>query len=204
MVECERFERLARPAQRYLAERGLSRPARLESRKHAARSWDAQTHLAAQSPSEWKTAQAPHLRIVSDELFEAVQPRKAARRGDASLKAVRAARGPRHMLSGLLRCAACGAGMCSVGASRKGGRARIVCSAHRENGSCGHQRRTYLDIVEDKVIAGLRHHLTHPALLNEFISVYNSERRRLAKEASRERGSLEQALGCRPRDCQSH
>ena len=135
--------------------------------------------------SEWKTAPAPHLRIVGDELFEAVQARKVARRGDGSLKAVRASRGPRHMLSGLLRCGSCGAGMCSVGASRKGGRARIICSAHRENGSCGNQRRTYLDVVEEKVIGGLRHHLAHPAVINEFVQTYNSERKRLAKEAGR-------------------
>jgi site-specific DNA recombinase len=144
--------------------------------------------------SEWKTAPVPRLRIVSDELFEAVQVRKAARRGDGSLEAVRAARGPRHLLSGLLRCGSCGAGMCSVGASRKGGRARIICSAHRENGSCGNRRRTYLDIVEEKAIGGLRHHLAHPALINEFISAYNNERKRLAKEINCERASLERRL----------
>jgi site-specific DNA recombinase len=145
--------------------------------------------------SEWKTAPVPHLRIVSDELFEAVQVRKAARRGDGSLHAVRAARGPRHLLSGLLRCGSCGAGMCSVGASRKGGRARIVCSAHRENGSCDNHRRTYLDIVEGKVVDGLRHHLAHPTLINEFVKAYNDERRKLAKEAGRERASKEHRIG---------
>jgi site-specific DNA recombinase len=150
--------------------------------------------------SEWKTAPVPHLRIVSDELFEAVQIRKAARRGDGSLKAARDARGPRHLLSGLLRCGSCGAGMCSVGASRKGGRARIICSAHRENGSCGNLRRVYLDSVEDKVIGGLRHHLAHPALINEFVKSYNEERKRLAKEASRERHALERRLGAIERE----
>src|SRR6516164_2292154 len=150
--------------------------------------------------SEWKTAAVPRLRIVSDELFEAVQVRKAARRGDGSLKAVRAARRPRHLLSGLLRCGSCGAGMCSVDASRKGGRARIICSAHRENGSCGNRRRTYLDIVEAKVSGGLRHHLAHPALINEFVRAYNDERKRLAKEASSERHALERRLGAIERE----
>ena len=150
--------------------------------------------------SDWKTAPVPRLRIVSDELFEAVQVRKAARRGDGSLKAVRAARRPRHLLSGLLRCGSCGAGMCSVGASRKGGRARIICSAHRENGSCGNQRRTYLDIVEDKVIGGLQHHLAHPAVLNEFVTAYNAERKRLAKDANRERAAKERRSGAIKRE----
>jgi site-specific DNA recombinase len=84
--------------------------------------------------------------------------------------------------------------MHSVGASRKGGKARIICSAHRENGSCSNQRRIYLDLVLHKVVAGLRHHLAHPALINEFISVYNNERRLLAKETGRERDALERRL----------
>jgi site-specific DNA recombinase len=90
--------------------------------------------------------------------------------------------------------------MHSVGASRKGGKARIICSTHRENGSCSNQRRIYLDLVSHKVVAGLRHHLAHPALIETFICEYNAERTRLAKAADRERPAFERRLSAIDRE----
>src|SRR5450631_723423 len=56
---------------------------------------------------DWQTADVPELRIVSQELFNAAQSRKQARGHTHPNKQRRS----RHMLSGTLRCGACGAGI---------------------------------------------------------------------------------------------
>jgi site-specific DNA recombinase len=50
------------------------------------------------------------------------------------------------------------------------------------------------------MIGGLRHRLAHPAVINEFVQTYNSERKRLAKEAGREREALERRLSAIDRE----
>jgi len=58
-----------------------------------------------------QTVDAPELRIVSQELFNAAQSRKQARSHTQPNKQRR----PRHTLSGMLCCGACGAGMSTNG-----------------------------------------------------------------------------------------
>src|SRR5690606_23228236 len=72
---------------------------------------------------EWQSAEAPHLRIIPDDLFDAVLARRGAR-GEC---APEQARRPRHLLSGLLRCGCCGGGM-SVKDGTGKRRARVVCT----------------------------------------------------------------------------
>jgi site-specific DNA recombinase len=83
--------------------------------------------------------------------------------------------------------------MASIGTDRKG--ARIQCSADRESGSCSNGRRVYLDEIESIVIKGLRHHLEHPEVITEYVTVYNAERQRLKRQAISERGQLERRHG---------
>lgn len=51
---------------------------------------------------------------------------------------------PKRLLSGLLRCAACGGGM-SVSDKGKTGRTRIRCTTSIQSGGRDHSRRYYLD-----------------------------------------------------------
>lgn len=44
-------------------------------------------------------------------------------------------------------------------------------------------------------INGLRQHLAHPELINEFVDAYNAERKRLKKEANAERTRTDRRLG---------
>src|SRR5690606_21543554 len=57
--------------------------------------------------SEWLTTDVPHLRIIDQETFDAARKRKMERSHEAPAKRQR----PRHLLSGLLKCGACGSGM---------------------------------------------------------------------------------------------
>ena len=140
---------------------------------------------------QYRIVEAPHLRIVDEATFRAAQSRKIERRYDATPETAQKARAPKRVFSGLIKCGSCGGGMASIGADRKGW--RVQCSAHRESGSCSNGRRVYLDDLELIVINGLRHHLEHPALITEYVTAYNAERKRLRREATNELAGLSDA-----------
>ncbi|CCJ07336.1 recombinase family protein [Methylocystis sp. SC2] len=140
--------------------------------------------------SDWQATEVPDLAIVSRELFEAAQRRKKAR----SVLHPSQQRRPRHILSGLLKCGVCGAGMASNGKDRSG-RIRIRCSAATESGICPDPKTFYLDTVEAAVLSGLTTELRHPEVIAEYVRTYQAERKRLAAEANRSRLRLERRLG---------
>jgi site-specific DNA recombinase len=139
---------------------------------------------------DWQTADLPDLRIISQELFDAAQSRKQAR-GHTHPNQQRR---PRHMLSGLLRCGACGAGM-STNGKDKSGRIRIRCSAATESGSCQDAKTFYLKTVESAVLAGLETEMRHPQVIAEYVRTYHEERQRLSAKANAKRARLELRLG---------
>jgi site-specific DNA recombinase len=83
--------------------------------------------------------------------------------------------------------------MASIGSDAKG--LRLQCSTYRESGSCSNGRRVYLEDIEALAIKGLRLHLAHPEVINEFVDTYNAERKQLKKEANQERTRLDRRLG---------
>jgi site-specific DNA recombinase len=140
--------------------------------------------------NDWQTAVVPDLRIISQELFDAAQSRKLAR-GHTHPNQQRR---PRHMLSGLLRCGACGAGMATNGKDNSG-RIRIRCSAATESGSCQDAKTFYLKTVESAVLAGLENEMRHPLVIAEYVRTYHEERKRLSAKANAKRTHLELRLG---------
>ena len=140
--------------------------------------------------NDWQTADVPGLRIVSQELFDAAQSRKQAR-GHTHPNQQRR---PRHMLSGLLRCGACGAGMSTNGKDNSG-RIRIRCSAAAESGSCQDAKTFYLKTVERAVLAELESEMRHPRVIAEYVRTYHEERKRLSAKANAKRAHLELRLG---------
>jgi site-specific DNA recombinase len=138
--------------------------------------------------SEWQRSDAPHLRIVDDDLFDQVQRRRVQR-----ALAPRNIRGtPKRILSGLLRCGACGAGMSKKDIDH--GRPRIVCTRMREASSCSNRRAYYLDDIERTVIGGLRAELGTREAVAYFVRCYNEERRRRASGGQTRRQALEREL----------
>ncbi len=140
--------------------------------------------------SDWQATDVPDLAIVGRELFDAVQKRKKAR----SVTHPSQQRRPRHILSGLLKCGACGAGMASNGKDPSG-RIRIRCSAATESGICPDPKTFYLNTVEAAVLNGLTAELRHPEVIAEYVRTYHTERKRLAADANRKRLQLERRLG---------
>jgi site-specific DNA recombinase len=109
--------------------------------------------------SEWITHQDESLRIVSDQLFERAQQRM--RVPDAQ-KPARSGGKPKYLLSGLLRCATCGAHYVGVNGREYG------CATHRDGGVCSNEIRVRRDRVEDVVLGGLRTDLLAPDVVQQM------------------------------------
>lgn len=138
---------------------------------------------------DWQRVDVPHLAIVPADLAGRVDAQRTARTA-----APRARSQPRHMLSGLLRCGLCGAGM-AVHDRDRHGRARIRCSRHVESGTCNHARRYMLADIERTVLDGLRHELRDPVLIRSFVERYRQKRRELAAAEDAGRARAARRLG---------
>ena len=135
-------------------------------------------------PEQWVVSPAPHLRIVSDELWDAVQARKAAYEG----LAVHRTRRPRHLFSGLIRCGVCGAGYTVKSKDQ------LACAAHREKGTCSNGRTIRAPDLERRVLDGIRSRLLSPDAVATFVREYHAERKRLGAASVRRRDQIAQQL----------
>ena len=140
-------------------------------------------------PSEWKRIEVPHLRIIDQDLWDAVQKRLDETGGKPG-RTNRPAK--RRLLSGLIKCAVCGSGMAVNGTSK--GLLRVCCSRYRESGSCDHKRSYYLHMIERGVVDIVRQLLEDPASLSAYIDSYVAERRRLVGDLTKRRSRAEAEL----------
>ena len=128
-------------------------------------------------PEMWITEDIPELRLVDDALWHRVKSRQGAVREemnpsgvkDVALRPERARR-PTYLLSGLIKCGCCGASYTLINKTRYG------CSAVRNKGTaiCTNRATISRDVVEERVLSGLRDRLLHPALLDAFIEEYRA------------------------------
>ena len=136
--------------------------------------------------SEWITQDVPHLRIVDDELWQAVAGRLKAtskRRAGGGARDAGPFRfweqqRPRYLLSGLTRCGVCGGSFSMVGATALG------CSTARNRGTCSNLKTFRRDRLEARVLAALQSKLMEPALFKVFCDTFVEELNRLRIEAS--------------------
>jgi hypothetical protein len=107
--------------------------------------------------AEWVVRDDPTLRIVSDAVFaKAASRTKVRSNSDARLKC---GGKPKYLLSGLLKCAACGASFVFAD-----GRA-YACSSlvHGGAGACSNRTRVRKDTLEKVIVGGIRDELLDPA-----------------------------------------
>ena len=107
--------------------------------------------MRVRPPDEWVWTDAPDLRIVSGELWERAQARRAERRYSLT-GGTRGAR-PKYLLTGLCVCGECG-GSYVVQYHRAGVR-HFGCARHYDRGPtvCGNGKLVRRDALESKVLA---------------------------------------------------
>lgn len=137
---------------------------------------------------EWVTSARPELAIVERETWDAAQRRKQSRSSGGGWSLAR----PRRLLSGLIKCGACGSAMAVRG--NDNGRRRVVCSRAREAGTCSHRRTLYVHKIEEAVIDSLLNTMSHPELVREYLRVYREETKRLTSDARRNERTLRRSL----------
>jgi DNA invertase Pin-like site-specific DNA recombinase len=138
--------------------------------------------------SDWQRADAPHLRVVTEDVFNAAQRRMEARTFDAP----KGARRTKYLLSGLLRCGACGSGMEIK--DRDCGRIRIRCVNAKHGAGCHNTRVFHLAPIERAVVGGLKKHIGSKQAIGYYVKVFNEEQRRQSAGAAAARAKLEVKL----------
>jgi site-specific DNA recombinase len=131
-----------------------------------------------------QVVEVPELRIVSDEVWQAAQARK---RTFVGVRPERQKR-PKHLFSGLLRCACCGGSYVSKGQDLLG------CSRYAESGACSNAGSVKRSHLEARVLTGLRTKLLHPEAVRAALAAYQQERERLSGDRQRRRREIARRL----------
>ncbi len=116
--------------------------------------------------SEWIVTEQPDLRIVPQELWDRVQERrKALALGQLTNGQLRVGRGPKFLLSGLLKCDECGSNFVIADYYR------YACGGHLNRGAsvCKNDHRVSRKLVEERCLAGLRDELLTPDTVERLV-----------------------------------
>ena len=142
--------------------------------------------------SEWIRSEAPELRIVPQELWDAAKAqqdeltaryknrveasREGTKRSLAKNGALNATHRPRTLLSGLLFCGCCG------GSYARRGQDRYACTNHVLGNGCDNARTIAREVLEARVLTGLRERMMTPEMAAEAMRAYTQETNRLNRE----------------------
>lgn len=126
--------------------------------------------------AEWITKDLPELRIVDQDLWDAVKARQADRKIIQTGHQAWERRKPRFLLTGLVKCGCCGGGFSTIGKDRFG------CSNSRNKGTSVCDNRTGItrEDLEGRILSLLTDRLMDPDLVKVFAAEYIAERNRLA------------------------
>ena len=150
---------------------------------------DTGKRIARPNPeAEWIVKEVPELRIIDDDLWKAVREQQALLRmkpREERVERIAERRRPKHLFSGLLRCADCGGSYTMISKDLLG------CGTASTKGTCANRLNIRCDVLEASVLDGLRHHLMEPALFREFCEEFTREvnRLRMAETAHHRRAS---------------
>lgn len=139
--------------------------------------------------SEWIRSEAPELRIVPQELWDAAKARQndlttlyknqieASRAATRTMMAknggLNATHRPRTLLSGLVFCGCCG------GTYARRGQDRFACSNHVLANGCDNARTIARTVLEARVLTGLHERMMTPDMAAEAMRAYAQETNRL-------------------------
>ena len=120
---------------------------------------------------KWVTEEVPSLQIVDDVLWKLVRDKQLSTRHliKGNSNRTEMARRPKYLLSGLLKCGACGGGFSKVSKHHYG------CSTARNKATCDNLLVIRRDTVEMLVLVGLKEHLMQPAAYQAFVDEFTHE-----------------------------
>jgi DNA invertase Pin-like site-specific DNA recombinase len=156
------------------------------------------------SPEPPVTVERPDLRIISEELWQAVATRKAVTaqlrnaKGQLQSKPERALLTSKYLLSGFLECAACGGPMVVQMQVPSGVRGRTYryyrCAAHVNKGACANNRSLPLEEIHEVIAHHLQSEVLTPERLDRVVADLAAEQASRPDERAAERKALADAL----------
>jgi len=139
----------------------------------------------ARPKEDWQRVPVPKLRIVSEELWTAVQSRiaqlhtkhVAARLGGMN----RTAGGRSYLFSGLLVCGICKSRLVIISGQGKRGYVRYGCPSHRYRGVCNNAVTIRQDRLEEQLLAEIEQRISNPTMIEHILVRFQAElQKRLA------------------------
>jgi site-specific DNA recombinase len=132
----------------------------------------------------------PDLRIVGQDLWDRVKQRQAEvmlgpQKGPSKPWDRRR---PRYLLSGLVKCGACGGGYVLISKTHLG------CATARNKGTCHNRLGISRGALERTILDALKQHLMDPELFKEFCAEFIREVNRLRQDLAGQRVALEAQL----------
>jgi site-specific DNA recombinase len=121
--------------------------------------------------SEWVQIEAPNLRIIDEDLWDAVQAEMLRRARPSSNAEVAGRRRQRHLLSGLIKCSVCGSNYVISGKDY------YRCAGAKERGTCANNVSLRKTAIEPAALRALQMEL----LTSEHARLFASEFRREIK-----------------------
>lgn len=134
--------------------------------------------------SEWLRQEVPELRIVDEEVWQAVQRLRESR----STPHFYHQRRPQRLFSGLIYCGCCGAKY------NIAMRDYMRCSARVNSGTCTESRSVKMGDVEQRVLSAIERHLFTPEMVAAASAAYAEEFARSQCDRDAMRGKLESDL----------
>ena len=143
--------------------------------------------------TELVVVEVPELRILNEELWQAVKQRKSELEAAPTAQKIKASRfwerrRAQHLMTGLLTCGVCGGGYASVG------RDYLACANARKLGTCGHRTGLRRPEVEELILDLLRDRLLAPEAVAAFVAGYSEELNRTRADSTSRRAEQEQRL----------
>lgn len=119
-------------------------------------------------PETWIITDVPHLRIINEDVWQAVKARQAATRLTMKAGIVRARR-PKYLFSGLTHCGTCGGGF--VLSSHD----LLTCFNARSRGTCSNHRSIKRHDVENRALRAMRELFFEPGAFAAFCEGFTAE-----------------------------
>lgn len=146
--------------------------------------------------SAWVITEVPHLRIVDDELWQAVKARQVkTRRAMTVRRKPELHRRPKYLFSGLTVCGACG------GSYAMYSHGSLACASSRERRTCANRLTIKREEVERRVLTALRDKLMDPqrfaracAAFTRTINRYRREQRAALTGMVRELAAVDRQI----------
>ena len=139
--------------------------------------------------TEWRILDRPELRIVSDDLWQAVQARQATLQklyGGKQKGLLNRSASSGNLLTGFLKCGLCGANLVIV-TGRRRRHAMYGCPQHFYRGACANGIRVRQEHLERQLLSELRSAVLRPEVLDYTLQQFQRQLEAAQVNASQDR-----------------